>query len=123
MVDQMVDGTVVLAIEDDDMNLEMLDVILSSADCRILKACNGVEAIRLLDLNPDIDVILVDLEMPVLDGYKLISYVKQSLQYRLIPVIVMTGNTNEVNRTLTMGASDFIPVSYTHLTLPTIYAV
>ena len=109
MVDQMVDGTVVLAIDDDNMNLEMLDVILSSADRRIIKASNGVEAIRLLDLNPDIDVILVDLEMPVLDGYKLISYVKQSLQYRLIPVIVMTGNTNEVNRTLTMGASDFIP--------------
>lgn len=93
MVDQIVDGTMILAVDDDDMNLEMLDVILSSADCRIIKAGNGREAVRLLDVNTEIDVILVDLEMPVMDGYELINYVKQSLKYRLIPVVVMTGNS------------------------------
>ena len=105
----MTDATMILAVDDDAMNLEMLDVMLSGADCKVLKAGNGFEAIRLLAENPGIDVMLVDLEMPVMDGGKLISHVKQSVKHRHIPVVVLTGNTSEVNRTLAMGASDFIP--------------
>lgn len=100
--------TTILTIDDDDMNLEMLDIMLSDSGCRILKACNGLEAIKVLEANPEIDTILVDLEMPVMDGFKFIRYVRESSKWLTIPLIVITGSASEVNRTLTMGANDFV---------------
>jgi len=100
--------TTILAIDDDDMNLEMIDIILSDTDYRILKAGNGLEAIQVLEGNPDIDTILVDLEMPVMDGFKFINYVRQSPKWLAVPLIVITGSASEVNRTLMMGANDFV---------------
>ena len=52
--------------------------------------------------------MLVDLEMPVMNGYEFINHVKRSAVWREIPVIVLTGNTSEVTHTLTIGACDFI---------------
>ena len=100
--------TTILAIDDDNMNLEMIDIILSDTDYRILKAGNGLEAIQVLEGNPDIDTILVDLEMPVMDGFKFINYVRQSPKWLAVPLIVITGSASEVNRTLMMGANDFV---------------
>ncbi|MFZ4855307.1 MAG: sensor histidine kinase [Desulfuromonadaceae bacterium] len=100
--------TTILAIDDDDMNLEMIDIILSDTDYKILKAGNGLEAIQVLEGNPDIDTFLVDLEMPVMDGFEFITYVRQSPQWLAVPVIVITGSASEVNRTLMMGANDFV---------------
>ncbi|MFZ4857441.1 MAG: response regulator [Desulfuromonadaceae bacterium] len=100
--------TTILVIDDDDMNLEMLDIMLSDSGCRILKACNGLEAIHVLEENPDIDTMLVDLEMPVMDGFEFIRFVRESPQWLTVPVIVITGSASEVNRTLMMGANEFV---------------
>lgn len=108
----MNNGSTILVVDDDDMNLEMLDLILTTADRRIIKAGDGLQAIRALEENPEVDVMLVDLEMPVMDGTKFISIIKQSMQYCEIPVIVLTGNSSEVTRVLSMGASDFIAKPY-----------
>ncbi|MFA7405369.1 MAG: HD domain-containing phosphohydrolase [Pelobacteraceae bacterium] len=108
----MFDEITVLAVDDDSMNLEMLEVMLSDLDCRLVKACNGQQALDLLETEPHIDVVLLDLEMPVMDGYETIKRIKQSFTWRDIPVIVVTAGTTEVTRTLALGANDFIGKPY-----------
>jgi len=108
----MIDEITVLAVDDDNMNLMMLDVMLSALDCRLLKAVNGAVALEMMGVEPNIDVVLLDIEMPVMDGFETIKRIKQSFDLRDIPVIVVTSGTNEVNRMLALGANDFIAKPY-----------
>jgi putative two-component system response regulator len=104
----MVDEILILAVDDDDMNVEMLDVILSDMDCKVLKAGNGLEALQMLENHPDIDIMLIDLEMPVMDGYECISQVKQGSKWHDIPVVAMSGSHYDMPRMLALRANDFI---------------
>jgi len=108
----MIDEVTVLAVDDDKMNLKMLDVMLTALDCRLLKAGNGQQAIELLEREPNIDVVLLDIEMPVMDGFETIERIKQSFDFRDIPVIVVTSGKREVTRMLALGANDFIAKPY-----------
>lgn len=108
----MFDQITLLAVDDDCMNLEMLELMLSELDCGVLKAENGQRALELLEAEPSIDVVLLDLEMPVMDGFETIKHLKQSFQWREIPVIVVTSSANEVTRMLSLGANDFIAKPY-----------
>jgi putative two-component system response regulator len=102
----------ILAVDDDSMNLEMLEIMLTELDCTVLKAGNGRLALEMLEAEPQIDLILLDLEMPVMDGYETIGHLKGSFDWRDIPVIVVTAGTTEVTRTLALGANDFITKPY-----------
>jgi len=108
----MFDEVTILAVDDDSMNLEMLDIMLADLGCNLIKAENGRIAIDILEKSPNIDVVLLDLEMPVMDGYETITFLKQSFSWREIPVIVVTAGTNEVTRVLALGANDFISKPY-----------
>ncbi len=108
----MFDETTVLAVDDDCMNLEMLDLMLSDMNCTVLKAGDGQQALYMMETNPGIDVVLLDLEMPVMDGYETIKRIKGNYSWLDIPVIVVTAGTTEVTRTLELGANDFIAKPY-----------
>ncbi|MDD2364688.1 MAG: response regulator [Desulfuromonadaceae bacterium] len=108
----MFDDVKILAVDDDTMNLDILEVMLSDNNNRLVKAENGQMALDLLRSEPDIDVILLDLEMPVMNGYETIQIIKQSAEWREIPVIVVTAGTHEVTHTLALGANDFIAKPY-----------
>ena len=108
----MSDEVKILTVDDDNMNMEMIELMLSEIDCHVIKAFNGHEALETLEINPDIDIILLDLEMPVMDGYETIEKLKQSFSWRDIPVIVVTASTNEVTRSLGLGANDFLAKPY-----------
>ena len=108
----MFDRITILAVDDDNMNLEMIEIMLSELDCSLLKAANGQEALGLLRAEPCVDVVLLDLEMPVMDGFETIKHIKQDFQWRDIPVIVVTSGAKEVTRTLALGANDFITKPY-----------
>lgn len=108
----MFDEVTILAVDDDSMNIEMLDIMLSDLGCRFLKASNGMQALERLEEHPEIDVVLLDLEMPVMDGYETITSIKRSPEWRDIPVIVLTAGSSEVTRTLALGANDFISKPY-----------
>lgn len=108
----MFDEVTILAVDDDVMNLEILEVMLSDLDCRFIKAENGELALEQLALEPNVDVLLLDLEMPVMDGYETIKRVKLNSNWREIPVIVVTADKDEVTRTLSLGANDFIAKPY-----------
>jgi putative two-component system response regulator len=108
----MFDEVTILAVDDDCMNLEMLEIMLSDLDCRLIKAENGEVALDWLNKEPHVDVILLDLEMPVMNGYETLKRIKQSFNWRHIPVIVVTAGSTEVTSTLALGANDFIAKPY-----------
>lgn len=78
----------VLIVEDDNVNYHLLEVILSKVHCHLHKATNGIEAIECLRTDPAIDLVLMDLKMPLMDGYEATRELK--LIRPDIPIIVQT---------------------------------
>lgn len=60
----------ILAVEDDEVSLELLKVILDKSGFNLIGAANGKEAIELCKENANIDLVLMDINMPVMDGYE-----------------------------------------------------
>lgn len=104
----------ILVVEDNELNRAMLVEILSD-QYTTLEAENGKEALEILRKTRDyISVILLDVVMPVMDGYAFLDVVRQDPRLSLIPVIVMTQNNSEDVEVsaLSHGATDFVPKPY-----------
>ena len=85
----------ILVVEDNAINREMLRAILS-AEYEVLEAKNGKEALEVLnEFGENISLILLDIVMPVMDGYTFLSVVKENSAYSAIPVIVTTQSDGE----------------------------
>jgi putative two-component system response regulator len=109
----MFDKMTILAVDDVEMNLAMVRIMLGSlGDLDYLTALNGRDALEILQATPAVDIVLLDLEMPVMDGFELLRIMKQHESLREIPVIVITADRTEVIRTLAMGANDFMVKPY-----------
>lgn len=104
----------ILIVEDNDINRAVLSEILAP-DYAVLEAENGKEALSVLkQYKEKISLILLDIHMPVMDGYTFLSIMKADPSYASIPVIVTTqsdGETDEV-AALAHGASDFVTKPY-----------
>ena len=104
----------ILIVEDNELNRTMLSEILSD-DYKVLEAENGQEALEILEQNKDdIHLILLDVMMPVMDGYTFLDKIKKDEELALIPVIVMTQGDSEADEVtaLAHGATDFVPKPY-----------
>lgn len=104
----------ILIVEDNDINRIMLGEILSE-EYQVLEAENGKVALDILmEYKDKINLILLDLMMPVMDGYAFLDHVKQDEELALIPVIVMTQGDSEEDEVsaLAHGATDFVPKPY-----------
>ena len=104
----------ILIVEDNELNREMLSEILSD-NYQVLEAENGQEALDVLKRYRDnIALILLDVMMPVMDGYTFLDRVKEDEELTLIPVIVMTQSDREEDEVaaLAHGATDFVPKPY-----------
>lgn len=95
-----------------------LTIAMHDATCNILKAKNGKEAVDILRQVP-VDLILTDINMPVMDGLKLVSLVRQNAQLKNIPIIIITteGAEEDRERGLALGANAYIskPIQSSHL--------
>ena len=104
----------ILIVEDNELNREILSSILSD-HYRILEAENGLEALQILrQSRDDIALILLDVMMPVMDGYAFLDCAKADPDLSMIPVIVMTQSDSEADEVtaLAHGATDFVPKPY-----------
>ena len=103
----------ILIVDDNEINREMLVEILGNK-YSLLQAEHGQEALTLLKEKEDIALILLDVMMPVMDGYGFLDKVKEDKELSLIPVIVLTeGNSEEAEvSALAHGATDFVPKPY-----------
>ncbi len=100
----------VLIVDDSDLNREILSEMLNG-DFRILEASNGKECIDLLEqYGTGISIVLLDIVMPVMDGYEVLKLMEKNHWIEDIPVIVISGEGSEgyVRKAYELGVSDFI---------------
>ena len=106
--------SVVLIVEDDTINLHVL-VSLLKDDYEIKVATNGVRALELAQIDPLPDLILLDISMPGMDGYEVLSHLKECSTTSNIPIIFVTGSItiDDEEKGLGLGAVDYItkPIS------------
>lgn len=98
----------ILVVEDEEFNFMLLDVILSGFNFDIIKAINGLQAVEICKSNKNIDLILMDLKMPIMNGYEATKQIRTFLPD--VPIIAQTAYTTEADRNnaLECGCNDFI---------------
>lgn len=100
----------VLITDDDALNIFSIGKTLEILGMNIFSAVDGKEAIELLELNPQIDVVLMDMMMPEMDGYESISRIRKIEKFSQLPVIAITARamTGDREKCINAGASDYI---------------
>ena len=98
----------VLIVDDQEINRDLLGMILEE-QYELLFAENGAEAMELIRENRDmLSLILLDLMMPVMDGFEVLDAVQRDETLKRIPIIVLTAEKSAELKALQMGAADFI---------------
>jgi len=99
----------VLICEDDDNSRELLKQILKKMNVLTISSSDGIEAIEQFKKHPDIDLVLLDIQMPRLNGYKTITELRK-LSKKRIPIIAQTAfaMTHEIEKILSSGFDDYI---------------
>jgi signal transduction histidine kinase/CheY-like chemotaxis protein len=103
-------GKTVLVVDDDVRNIFALTSLLEDHKLRVLHAENGHAGIDLLNANPQIDLVLMDIMMPGMDGYETTRAIRQNSHFRSLPIIALTAKAMKGDRAkcLEAGASDYI---------------
>lgn len=99
----------ILAVDDEDFNLELIEALLAPKGYEVTAAGNGKEALAIV-AGKNIDLILLDINMPVMNGYEVCRMIKQDPRTRHIPVIMLTSLISRESRIAGMeaGAEEFL---------------
>lgn len=108
----------VLIVDDNIQNLALLEAHLSSQGYKVIKARNGVEALEKVR-SESIDLVILDIMMPGMDGYEVCRKIKEDEETRIIPVVMVTALQEVKDRIegIEAGADDFISKPYNKLEL------
>ncbi|MBE9035761.1 response regulator [aff. Roholtiella sp. LEGE 12411] len=100
----------ILIVDDDLRNIFALTSFLESYQMQVLFAENGRDGIDMLQANPDINVVLMDVMMPEMDGYETTRAIRQQQQFRSLPIIALTAKAmpGDRDKCIEAGASDYI---------------
>jgi len=103
-------GLKILIVDDDLINRKLLQALLKrNADVEeIIEAKNGAEALDMVDKVKDIDLILLDILMPILDGVSFLKIFRANMKCSHIPVIVLTTDDSRKAEVFKNGANDFL---------------
>ncbi|MFL5846393.1 MAG: ATP-binding protein [Solirubrobacteraceae bacterium] len=104
-------GATVLIVDDDFRNIFALTALLERGNLEVVASQSGVEALAILDRRTDIDIVLMDIMMPVMNGYQTMTEIRKRPRYTETPIIAVTGKVvgGERERCIAAGASDYIP--------------
>jgi two-component system chemotaxis sensor kinase CheA len=99
-----------LIVDDEERNVFALRSYLEALEMKTIIAHNGEEAILMLQDNPKPDIILLDIMMPVMDGYETLEIIRQTDELKSIPVIAVTARAmkGDEQKCLEAGAWDYI---------------
>jgi HAMP domain-containing protein/CheY-like chemotaxis protein/signal transduction histidine kinase len=108
--DPILVGKKVLLVDDDVRNIFALTSLLEGYQMQVHYAENGRDGITLLRNNPDIDIVLMDVMMPEMDGYETMRAIRQVGEFRSLPIIALTAKAMKGDREkcIEAGASDYI---------------
>jgi CheY-like chemotaxis protein len=103
-------GARLLLVEDNELNQELASELLASVGIRLRLATHGQEALDILGEDGDFDGVLMDCQMPVMDGYTATRHIRQQPRFSTLPVIAMTANAmdGDRERALECGMNDHI---------------
>jgi CheY-like chemotaxis protein len=109
--DLVLTGKKVLVVDDDVRNIFALASLLERYEMEVLYAEDGQTGINMLQTHPSIDVVLMDVMMPEMDGYTTMQRIRQISQFSSLPIIALTAKAMQGDREqcLAAGASDYIP--------------
>src|SRR5438128_6084113 len=108
---ESVAGKKVLIVDDDVRNIFALTSVLESHGIDAVYAENGKDAISALERNPDVDVVLMDVMMPEMDGYQTMRAIRSDPAHKALPIIAITAKALKEDREkcIQAGASDYLP--------------
>jgi len=107
---QMLKNKKILVVDDDMRNIFALSSALESYDMLVEIANDGQEALNKLEEMSDIDLVLMDIMMPVMDGYDAMRHIRKQVKYAKLPVIALTAKAMKEDREkcIEAGANDYI---------------
>lgn len=119
-IDESLAGNTVLIVDDDVRNVFSLGSVLKTYDITVLPASNGQEGLDTLAAHPEVDLVLMDIMMPVMDGYEAMRRIRAEVRWRALPIVALTAKAMKGDRQkcLDAGASDYVtkPVDMDQLT-------
>lgn len=100
----------ILAIDDDFINLKLISSMLKKNIYidSIVEATNGLDALNLLKSELGINLILLDIKMPIMDGIEFLINLQSMAEFNKLPVIVLTTDETRKNEAFENGAFDFL---------------
>ena len=107
---QALRGARILLVEDNDMNQELAMELLSEAGMTVVLANHGQEALSILAQDPNFDGVLMDCQMPVMDGYTATREIRKNPAFQSLPIIALTANAmaGDKEKVLDAGMNDHI---------------
>jgi CheY-like chemotaxis protein len=108
--DQVFAGRTVLIVDDDVRNVFALTSILERHGLSVVYADNGRAGVEALEQHPDIDLVLMDIMMPEMDGYQTTAAVRAMPQFAELPIIALTAKAMKGDRekSIAAGTSDYV---------------
>jgi len=103
-------GRKVLVVDDDARNIFALTSVLENHEVEVLSATNGRQAIEIMESTPGLEMVLMDIMMPEMDGYETMREIRKKAQFRTLPILALTAKAMKGDREkcLDAGASDYI---------------
>ncbi|WP_414436883.1 HAMP domain-containing protein [Ensifer adhaerens] len=103
-------GEAVLLVDDDARNIFALSSVLERRGMRVLTATTGSEAIEVLQNEPGVAIVLMDIMMPGMDGYETMQVIRSDSKFRRLPILALTAKAMKGDREkcLEAGASDYL---------------
>jgi CheY-like chemotaxis protein len=104
------DGKKILIVDDDSRNIIALTVTLKHRGLTVIPAENGYIALELLKKEPNIDLVLMDIMMPGMDGYETMREIRKLTQFKDLPIIALTAKAmvGDREKCIEAGASDYL---------------
>ncbi|NDY73798.1 response regulator [Desulfobacter hydrogenophilus] len=108
--DQALRNSTILIVDDDMRNVFALSKVLNDKGANTIKAENGVKALDILSHRNDVDMVLMDIMMPVMDGYETMKKIRMESRFNSLPIIALTAKAMQRDKDacIAAGANDYL---------------